>query len=78
MNLFAISRPDVASHFSEYFKGYGSIQNRAMDNDIFSYLDSRLTTSRGSRLHKFTKLQEDIRKRLVEAADGMYVYYLNP
>lgn len=72
VSLFATARPEVLSHFSEHFVGYGSKEIRAADGDILNYVNGRLATVRRPRLSKFPDLQDAIRQKIVESAEGMY------
>lgn len=69
-NLFATSRfiPEI----SEKFEGSISLEIRATEQDVRSYIDGHM-----SHLPSFVgrnlDLQEEIKKEIVESVDGMYV-----
>ena len=72
VSVLATSRPEVLSHFTEFFEAYDMKEIRAVDGDILNYVNGRLANVRRPRLSKFPDLLEKIRTKLVEAAGGMY------
>ncbi|KAB5542460.1 hypothetical protein GE09DRAFT_1225395 [Coniochaeta sp. 2T2.1] len=70
VNIFATSRfiPDIVKEFS----GAASLEIRATDKDIENYLEGRMP-----ELESFPdwrkKLQDEIKKTIMEAVDGMFI-----
>lgn len=70
VNIFATSRfiPEIVEQFSEGT----SLEIRASPEDVLTYLDGNM-----ARLPRFVlqsqKLQDEIKTKIVEAVDGMYV-----
>lgn len=73
INLMVTSRPHVG--LEDPLSDIERVVIRACDDDLFRYMDGRI--SRDARLAKHVKehlgLREDTRKTIVEAARGMYV-----
>jgi hypothetical protein len=71
-SLFAISRfiPEIVRQFERNV----SLEIRASDNDIRRYLDARIPQLLRSGISKYATLQDTIRKEILNAVDGMYVY----
>jgi hypothetical protein len=71
-NLFATSRP--ISSIEKEFEGNTILEIRASKEDVRRYLEGHMF-----RLPRFVvqslELQEEIKTRIVEAVDGMYVVY---
>jgi hypothetical protein len=76
INLFATSRhvPEINLRF----EGCLSKDILAQDNDVFSYVNGRLSNVRRPRISKYPDLQDAIRREVVKAADGMYAPPLYP
>jgi hypothetical protein len=73
INIFATSRPEVTSHFTEYFQEHISKEIRATEIDLITYVNGRLSAIRRPRISKYPDLQDAIRREIVRAANGMYV-----
>jgi hypothetical protein len=71
-SLFATSRP--VPEITSYFEGCILKDIRAQDNDVFSYVNERISRVRRPRISKYPELQNAIRREVVKAADGMYVH----
>jgi len=71
-NLLATSRllPEIA----EKFKGGISLEIRATDEDVRTYLDQHLSSPRRAFLRDSPDLQEEIKAGIVKAVKGMYVH----
>jgi len=69
-NLFATSRliPEIQTEF----EGSISLEIRASDEDVLRYVDGRIPLLLRSRISKYTDLQNTIRKKMLDAVDGMY------
>jgi Cdc6-like AAA superfamily ATPase len=72
VNLLATSRfiPEIMLRF----EGCMSKEIRAKDDDILRYVEGRIPQLLRSRISKYPDLQSAIRREVVKAADGMYVY----
>ena len=71
VNLFATSRP--VSDIVSWFGGCVWKEIRAQNEDILCYIDGRMHQLLRSRISKYPEVQDVIREKLVEAADGMFV-----
>jgi hypothetical protein len=69
INIFATSRP--VSEINALFAKFDSLEIRAQENDIVGYINGRLPFLRCSLL-KYPNVQDEVRKEVVKAADGMY------
>ena len=69
-NVFATSRfiPDVL----EEFEGSAKLEIRARQEDVRAYLDYHMSPHRAF-LRKNQELQEEIKSKIVEAVQGMYI-----
>lgn len=69
-NIFATSRPipDIA----EKFKGSTLLEIRASEDDVRKYLDGHILHL-PSFVQRTPNLEEEIKTKIVEAVDGMYV-----
>jgi hypothetical protein len=74
INLYATSRfvPEITSQFERCI----SKEIRAKDDDVLRYINGRIPQLLRSRISKYLDLQNAIRRQLVEAVDGMYLYPL--
>jgi Cdc6-like AAA superfamily ATPase len=74
INLYATSRfvPEITSQFERCM----SKEIRAKDDDVLRYINGRIPQLLRSRISKYLDLQNAIRRQLVEAVDGMYLYPL--
>ena len=68
VNIFATSR--VVPEVTEKFKGHTSLEIRAHNEDVRNYLEGRIVRSDRKSLRT---LDEEIKTKIVEAVDGMYV-----
>jgi hypothetical protein len=73
INIFATSRfiPEIISQF----EGYIWKEIQAQDDDVLKYVNGRIPQLLRSRISKYPDLQDAVRRVVVRAADGMYVYY---
>jgi hypothetical protein len=72
INFFATSRP--IPDIEREFKGYPSHEILASDKDVYRYLDSHMSDLPEFVL-KRPDLQEEIKTKIAEAAEGMYIPY---
>lgn len=72
VNLFTTSRfiPEIA----ERLQGSISLEIRASDHDVMRYLDSQIFRLPSFIQHN-ASLQENVKSEILEAVDGMYVYF---
>jgi hypothetical protein len=70
VNLFATSRfiPEIQKEF----EGSINLEIRASDEDVLRYVNGRMPLLLRSRISKYMDLQNTIRKKMLEAVDGMY------
>lgn len=70
INLFATSRfiPEIEKEF----EGCMKLEIRANDDDVLRYLDGKMLQLRAFVSRNFI-LQEEIKSKIIEAVDGMYV-----
>lgn len=73
VGVLAIPRPEILTHFAEYFEGHSTREIRAVGSDILDYVNRDLESPRRRRLTKHPDLQARISQKVVETADGMYV-----
>lgn len=71
-NLFATSRP--MSSIEKEFEGAKMLEIRASGNDVRKYLEGHMYRLPGFVVRSL-ELQEEIKTRVVQAVDGMYVVY---
>ena len=71
-NLFATSRP--ISSIEEEFEGATMLEILASGNDVRKYLEGHMYRLPGFVVRS-PELQEEIKTRVVQAVDGMYVIY---
>ena len=71
-HLFATSRP--ISSIEKDFEGNLRLEIRASEEDVGRYLEGHLFRLPGF-VRRSRELQEDIKKAIVNAVDGMYVFY---
>ena len=73
-NIFCTSRPipEITDRFEQL-----SLEIRAKDQDVRSYLDSRMVHL-PAFVVRSQSLQEQIKDEIVKAADGMYVCIIQP
>lgn len=71
VNIFATSRfiPEITEWFTKVESSF--LQIRALASDIATYLDIEMNESSTSLIKSNTSLQEDIKREICEAADGM-------
>jgi Cdc6-like AAA superfamily ATPase len=70
-NLFTTSRP--IPEIVQHFEGSKQLEIRASIEDVQAYLNSRISPRRAF-LRKNLELQEQIKAKIVEAVEGMYVF----
>ena len=70
-NLFVTSlfTSDITSQFKEYV--WKDI--RAQNDDVLSYVDGRIPDLLASCISRYPEVQDEIRRDVVRAVDGMYV-----
>jgi hypothetical protein len=71
VNLFATSR--FVSDIVSLFSGCISKEIRAQREDILCYVDGRMHQLLRSRISNYPEVQDMVRSKILEAADGMYV-----
>lgn len=71
VSVLATSRPEVLTHFTRCIDLHDTKEIRAVEGDILNYVNNRLDSTRRPRLSRFPELQDEIRRIIVEAADGM-------
>ncbi|KAK4078600.1 uncharacterized protein Triagg1_2931 [Trichoderma aggressivum f. europaeum] len=73
VNIFATSRfiPDIREWFTKVESSFLPI--RALASDIATYLDTEMKQSSTSLIKSNISLQEDIKREICEAADGMFL-----
>ncbi|KKP00157.1 hypothetical protein THAR02_07741 [Trichoderma harzianum] len=72
-NIFATSRfiPEITEWFTQV--GSSFLEIRALASDIATYLDIEMKESSTSLIKSNINLQEDIKRQICEAADGMFL-----
>ncbi|KAL7794329.1 ankyrin repeat-containing domain protein [Trichoderma ceciliae] len=80
MNIFATSRfiPEIKNWFAEAESEF--LEIRALASDITTYLEVEMRQSSTNIIRTSPKLQDEIKKEISEAADGMFLLaqiYLN-
>ncbi|KAL6834212.1 ankyrin repeat-containing domain protein [Trichoderma sp. SZMC 28015] len=73
VNIFATSRfiPEITEWFTQV--GSSFLEIRARASDIATYLDIEMKESSTSLIKSNINLQEDIKREICEAADGMFL-----
>jgi len=72
LNLIITSRPSAS--IKQVLEGAEQLEVRARDEDVRSYLQERISTTRVARVvGSDAALQENILNTITEKADGMYV-----
>jgi hypothetical protein len=71
-NIFATSRP--IPEITEVFEKSSSLRISAQSEDVGKYVDGYMPRLR-SFVRQRPDLQAEIKRKIVEVVDGMYVYY---
>jgi Cdc6-like AAA superfamily ATPase len=71
INIFATSRFDRG--IEQSFESSIKLEIRATEEDVRTYLNHRMSSTRAF-LRKNQKLQEDIKSKIIDVVDGMYVF----
>ncbi|KAH8880995.1 hypothetical protein GQ53DRAFT_668728, partial [Thozetella sp. PMI_491] len=73
LNIFATSSPEIVPHFADQFPGCLLTEVRVTEDEILTYINSRLHTVRRPCLSNFPRLKDEIRSQIIKCANGRFL-----